>query len=136
MAKVEYKAGGKMWEGRKNVGKNVNVDITWRERERKPFLATLPFFPFLNKNLEVGVLCLAKCQKQGFEIPLLKALSNAVSLPVIASSGAGTSKHFEDVFNGTEVTAALAAGIFHRNEVPLSQVKEFLNECDGFEIRL
>ena len=44
-----------MWEGRKNVGKNVNVDITWRERERKPFLATLPFFPFLNKNLEVGL---------------------------------------------------------------------------------
>ena len=75
-------------------------------------------------------------QKQGFEIPLLKALSNAVSVPVIASSGAGTSKHFEDVFNVTEVTAALAAGIFHRNEVPLSQVKEFLNECDGFEIRL
>tara|TARA_B110000008_G_scaffold252093_1_gene266457 strand:+ start:211 stop:354 length:144 start_codon:yes stop_codon:yes gene_type:complete len=44
VAKVEYKAGGKMWEGRKNVGKNVNVDTTWRERERKPFPAPNALF--------------------------------------------------------------------------------------------
>jgi len=74
-------------------------------------------------------------QKKGFELPLLSALSAAVSIPVIASSGAGTPQHFEEVFNHTAVTAALAAGIFHRNEVPLNKVKDYLDKCDGFAIR-
>ena len=67
-------------------------------------------------------------QKSGFEIPLLRALSEAVRIPVIASSGAGCAAHFEEVFRETKVTAALAAGIFHRREVPISEVKRFLRE--------
>ena len=74
-------------------------------------------------------------QKNGYELPLLAALSAAVSIPVIASSGAGTPEHFQEVFNRTEVTAALAAGIFHRNEVPLGVVKKYLSQCDTFDIR-
>jgi glutamine amidotransferase/cyclase len=74
-------------------------------------------------------------QKNGFEVPLLRALSDAVSIPVIASSGAGTPEHFEQIFRQTNVTAALAAGIFHRNEVPLGVVKDFLEKCDGINIR-
>ena len=49
-----------------------------------------------------------------------------VSIPVIASSGAGCPEHFLEVFEKTEAESALAAGIFHRNEVPIAGVKEYL----------
>jgi glutamine amidotransferase/cyclase len=49
-----------------------------------------------------------------------------VSIPVIASSGAGSALHFVEVFQETDAEAALAAGIFHRQEVPISEVKEAL----------
>ena len=64
--------------------------------------------------------------KQGFDIELINAVKNAVSIPVIASSGAGCEEHFEDVFMKTEAESALAAGIFHRREVPITDVKRFL----------
>ena len=70
-------------------------------------------------------------QKNGFEIPLLKALAAAVHIPVIASSGAGVPQHFEEVFKQTGVTAALAAGIFHRKEVPIGEVKKYLKSVGG-----
>lgn len=56
-------------------------------------------------------------QGKGFDIDLVKLISDSVSIPVIASSGAGSSDHFSDVFNKTNASAALAAGIFHRKEV-------------------
>lgn len=62
----------------------------------------------------------------GFDLELIRAVCQAVSIPVIASSGAGTARHFVDVFTQTEAEAALAAGIFHRREVPLARVKELL----------
>jgi imidazole glycerol-phosphate synthase len=65
-------------------------------------------------------------QKQGFDITLLSAISSAVHIPVIASSGAGCVEHFSQVFAATRVEAALAAGIFHRNEVLISEVKQHL----------
>ena len=49
-----------------------------------------------------------------------------VTIPVIASSGAGEPSHFTDVFNATECSAALAAGIFHRGEVDISEVKDHM----------
>jgi imidazole glycerol-phosphate synthase len=58
----------------------------------------------------------------------------AVSIPVIASSGAGSAQHFVDVFKETDVEAALAAGIFHRREVPVSEVKEAMKR-NGIETR-
>lgn len=62
----------------------------------------------------------------GFDLELIKAVSEAVSIPVIASSGAGSVEHFAEVFEKTGVEAALAAGIFHRREIPIADVKEHL----------
>lgn len=60
---------------------------------------------------------------QGFDEHLVQAVASAVSIPVIASSGAGAAQHFTDVFNRTRAAAALAAGIFHRQEVGIGEVK-------------
>lgn len=62
-------------------------------------------------------------QKAGYDIPLITAVQKAVSIPVIASSGAGAAEHFVEVFQATPVHAALAAGMFHRNEVSIAEVK-------------
>jgi len=50
------------------------------------------------------------------------------SIPVIASSGAGIPDHFEEVFSKTRTDAALGAGMFHRGEYTVKQVKDFLQE--------
>ena len=70
----------------------------------------------------------------GFDIELVKHISESVSIPVIASSGAGKVEHFSEVFEKTDVEAALAAGIFHREEVPIEAVKEHMRE-KGIETR-
>jgi len=62
----------------------------------------------------------------GFDLELINAVSEAVSIPVIASSGAGRVEHFFEVFTQTEAESALAAGIFHRKEVPIQEVKNYL----------
>ncbi|KAI3456908.1 hypothetical protein Pfo_013571 [Paulownia fortunei] len=74
-------------------------------------------------------------QGQGFDIDLIKLISDAASIPVIASSGAGAVKHFSEVFSKTNASAALAAGIFHRKEVPIRSVKEHLLK-EGVEVRM
>ena len=70
----------------------------------------------------------------GFDIELIRAVTDAVSIPVIASSGAGSVDHFLEVFTVTEAESALAAGIFHRREVPIDAVKNHLK--DKVEIRM
>jgi len=70
----------------------------------------------------------------GFDIELINAVKNAVTIPVIASSGAGCVEHFLEVFTKTQAESALAAGIFHRKEVPIAVVKDFLK--DKVETRL
>jgi glutamine amidotransferase/cyclase len=70
----------------------------------------------------------------GFDIELVKHISEGVSIPVIASSGAGKVEHFSEVFEKTDVEAALAAGIFHREEVPIEAVKQHMRER-GIETR-
>jgi glutamine amidotransferase/cyclase len=67
-------------------------------------------------------------QKSGFDLRLVDLVKRSVSIPVVASSGAGTPDHFVDVFEKTDVEAALAAGIFHRKEVPIEAVKETLRQ--------
>ncbi|KAK4491738.1 hypothetical protein RD792_002513 [Penstemon davidsonii] len=74
-------------------------------------------------------------QGKGFDIDLIKLISDAVSIPVIASSGAGAVEHFSEVFSKTNASAALAAGIFHRKEVPIQSVKEYLLK-EGIEVRM
>lgn len=74
-------------------------------------------------------------QKQGFDLDLVRLVRKACSLPVIASSGAGSTEHFVQVFEATSVEAALAAGIFHRKEVLLHDVKQHLDRT-GIPVRL
>ena len=69
-------------------------------------------------------------QCKGFDHALMTAVSDAVTIPIIASSGAGRASHFSEVFSGTNVQAALAAGMFHRKEVEISAVKEHMLSSD------
>jgi imidazole glycerol-phosphate synthase subunit HisF len=66
--------------------------------------------------------------KAGFDCELTAAVSTAVSIPVIASGGAGTFEHFADVFTAGRADAALAASIFHFNEKSVSELKSFLSQ--------
>jgi len=70
----------------------------------------------------------------GFDIELINHIRDNVSIPVIASSGAGKVEHFSEVFEKTKAEAALAAGIFHREEVPIEAVKEHMRD-EGIETR-
>lgn len=64
--------------------------------------------------------------KNGFDLRITKLISEAVTIPVIASGGAGKTEHFEDVFNQTKATGGLAASIFHFNEIKIQDLKEEL----------
>lgn len=70
----------------------------------------------------------------GFDHDLVRLIKRSVKIPVIASSGAGSAKHFVDLFKDVDVEAALAAGIFHRREVGISEVKDSLRTA-GFSVR-
>ena len=67
-----------------------------------------------------------KRQKKGFAIELVNSVCNTVSIPVIASGGAGCRQDFLEVFTKTNVGAALAAGIFHYNELVIPDLKGYL----------
>ena len=64
--------------------------------------------------------------KNGFDIKFLKAASELVDLPIIASGGAGNVQHFVDLFEETGVEGGLAASIFHRDEITIQDVKDAL----------
>jgi glutamine amidotransferase/cyclase len=66
----------------------------------------------------------------GFDIELINHVKEMVSIPVIASSGAGKPEHFVDLFNNSRADAALAAGIFHRREVSITSVKKALDQAN------
>jgi cyclase len=73
--------------------------------------------------------------KAGFALEITAAVSQAVSIPVIASGGGGTMEHFEAVFSAGAADAALAASIFHFKEVEVAALKSFLLD-KGLPIRL
>ena len=70
----------------------------------------------------------------GFDIELINDVKATVKIPVIASSGAGNPGHFKDVFLQTSTDAALGAGMFHRREYTVGQVKEYLQK-EGLLVR-
>lgn len=72
--------------------------------------------------------------RTGFSFDVTKRVSEALSIPVIASGGAGTVEHFLDVFCVGGADAALAAGVFHEGILTIDTVKEFLRER-GVEVR-
>ena len=122
---IDAKWNGKFWEvythgGRKARGLNA---IEWaKEVER----------------LGAGEILLTSMDtdgtQQGFDIPLTKAIVEAVDIPVIASGGAGSPEHFYEAFEiGAE--AALAASIFHYGKYTVRELKEYLAK-KGIPIRL
>ena len=70
----------------------------------------------------------------GYDLDLIALVRRNVRIPVVASSGAGKAEHFVEVFQKTGVEAALAAGIFHRNEVGIDEVKAALTVA-GINVR-
>lgn len=64
--------------------------------------------------------------KNGFAINITDQISKAVNIPVIASGGAGKKVHFKEVFEQTKASGALAASIFHFNEIPIPELKKYL----------
>lgn len=68
--------------------------------------------------------------KAGFAIDPLGKLNELLSIPIIASGGAGTKAHFAEVFTLAGVDAALAASIFHFGEIPVPELKEYLNALE------
>lgn len=64
--------------------------------------------------------------KNGFAIDITNTISSAIKIPVIASGGAGMMVHFKEVFQQTKAGAALAASIFHFGEIPIPQLKKYL----------
>lgn len=64
--------------------------------------------------------------KAGYDIELTRAVAEAVSVPVIASGGAGTMAHFYDALTEGKADAALAASLFHYKELEIRDLKEYL----------
>jgi cyclase len=73
--------------------------------------------------------------KDGYDIPLTRAVSEAVNVPVIASGGAGELEHFYEVLTAGKADAVLAASVFHYGQFTVGQVKEYLRSR-GVEVRL
>ena len=72
--------------------------------------------------------------RQGYDIAQLKAVKQAVSVPVIASGGAGDYQHFADLFQQTDIDGALAASVFHSGKIPIPDLKAYL-QAQSVEVR-
>lgn len=98
--------------GRENT--HINA-IEWAKRGQK---------------LGAGEICMNSMDtdgvKTGFDIELLKSLNSVLTIPVIASGGAGTMQHFAHALIEGCADAALAASVFHYNEIDIRQLKEYL----------
>ena len=73
--------------------------------------------------------------KNGFALEITKWCSDNLSIPVIASGGAGNNQHFADVFNIANADAALAASVFHFGEIKIPELKQFL-KSEGVNVRI
>lgn len=73
--------------------------------------------------------------KSGYDIELLGFLSNELTIPIIASGGAGTKEHFYEAFEKANVDACLAASLFHYQELEISELKKYLHQ-KNVDVRL
>ena len=73
--------------------------------------------------------------KAGYDLELTRTIAENVSIPVIASGGAGTLEHFKEALTVGKADAALAASLFHYKELEIRQVKEYL-QGEGVPVRL
>ena len=90
------------------------------------------------QNLGAGEICLnsidADGTNAGYELSLTSMVSNAVSIPVIASGGAGKPEHLRDVFLKSDADAALIASMVHYKQYTVSQIKSYLSK-EGIPVR-
>lgn len=73
--------------------------------------------------------------KDGYDIPMTRAVTDIVGIPVIASGGAGTAEHLKDAILQANADAVLAASIFHYREIPILELKKYLR-AEGIPVRL
>jgi len=124
---VELEDGSKAWYevviygGRKPVGIDA---ISWAKKV---------------EELGAGEILLTSMNrdgtKDGFDIPITRRISEELSIPVIASGGAGKVEHFYEGFVDGKADACLAASIFHYREIEIKTIKEYLRE-KGVPVRL
>lgn len=114
---AKKRADGSGWNVYKNGGRiNVGLDaIAWAKRA---------------EALGAGEILLTSMDcdgtKAGYDIALTRQIAEAISIPVIASGGAGTKEHFFDALTEGKADAALAASLFHYKELEIQEVKDYL----------
>ncbi len=123
---AKKRADGSGWNIYKNGGRiDVGIDaVEWAEKVCR---------------MGAGEILLTSMDcdgtKAGYDIELTRAIAEAVSVPVIASGGAGTMEHFYEALTDGKADAALAASLFHYKELEIREVKEYLRE-KGLSVRL
>jgi len=123
---AKKRADGMGWNIYKNGGRiDVGIDaVEWAKKV---------------ESLGAGEILLTSMDgdgtKAGYDIELTKAIAEAVSIPVIASGGAGTMEHFYEALTEAKADAALAASLFHFKELEIKEVKEYLRD-KGVSVRL
>lgn len=126
LSTIDYGLSTKKWEVYINGGRTpTGLDaVKWAKKAEK---------------LGAGEILLTSMDydgtKNGYDIKLTKAISEAVAIPVIASGGAGSPNDFYEVLNKTKATAALAASIFHYREYHVKEIKEYLKK-KGVRVRI
>ena len=123
---AKQRADGSGWNVYKNGGRiDVGLDaVEWAKKA---------------ESLGAGEILLTSMDcdgtKAGYDLALTRAIADAVSIPVIASGGAGTLEHFYDALTDGKADAALAASLFHFKELEIRQVKQYLKDR-GVPVRL
>lgn len=123
---AKKRADGSGWNIYKNGGRiDVSIDaVEWAEKVCR---------------MGAGEILLTSMDcdgtKTGYDIELTRAIAEAVSVPVIASGGAGTMEHFYEALTDGKADVALAASLFHYKELEIREVKEYLRE-KGLSVRL
>ena len=73
-------------------------------------------------------------ERKGYDLAQLKLVRAVLTIPLVASGGAGAPEHFRDVFRDAGVDAALAASVFHSGAIPIPSLKKYLI-AEGLSIR-
>ena len=123
---AKKRADGTGWNIYKNGGRlDVGIDaIEWAKKV---------------ESLGAGEILLTSMDgdgtKAGYDLELTRAIADSVSIPVIASGGAGALEHFKEALTEGGADAALAASLFHYKELEIKEVKEYLRN-EGISVRL
>ena len=86
-------------------------------------------------STSIGCMIMGTPSRRGYDIALTRQVSEAVSVPVIASGGAGTKEHFYQALTDGKADAALAASLFHYKELEIADLKRYLKER-GISVRI